>query len=135
MVLGAMNHLSLTVRDRDASKPFYDAVLGFMGYTIVEDTDILTLWWNPQAGAVAIASAKPTSHPTHDRYSPGLHHFAFNADQREQVDALYDRLQTIGATILDPPAEYPQYAPGYYALYFADPDGIKLELVHMPTLP
>ena len=36
---------------------------------------------------------------------------------------------------LDPPAEYPLYAPGYYAVFFADPDGLKLEFVHMPNPP
>ena len=36
---------------------------------------------------------------------------------------------------LDPPAEYPQYALGYYAVFFADPDGLKLEFVHMPSEP
>lgn len=41
----------------------------------------------------------------------------------------------MNATILDRPAEYNHYAPGYYAIFFADPDGLKLELVHMPTLP
>ena len=39
----------------------------------------------------------------------------------------------IGATILDPPAEY-GYTPGYYAVFFADPDGIKLEVVFEPEL-
>ena len=38
----------------------------------------------------------------------------------------------VGATVLDPPAEYPQYGPGYYAVFFADPDGIKLECVYLP---
>jgi glyoxylase I family protein len=33
--------------------------------------------------------------------------------------------------VLDAPREYPEYVPGYYAVFFADPDGIKLELVHI----
>ncbi len=39
-----------------------------------------------------------------------------------------------GITVLDPPAEYPEYGPQYYAVFFADPDGMKLEVVHEPTL-
>ena len=39
-------------------------------------------------------------------------------------------LQQIGARILDPPAVY--YQPNYYAVFFADPDGLKLELVFNP---
>ena len=37
-----------------------------------------------------------------------------------------------GATILDPPAEYPDYGKGYYAVFFADPDGMKLEYAFTP---
>jgi len=41
----------------------------------------------------------------------------------------------MGIAILDAPAEYPEYAPGYYAVFFADPDGLKLEFVHTPVWP
>jgi glyoxylase I family protein len=135
MALGTMNHLSITVSDRDKSEPFYDAVLTFMGYEQVERNEEFTMWWSPPAGAILIGAASPDCmNKQHDRYSPGLHHLAFNADNREQVDNLYQRLLEMNATILDAPAEYPQYAEGYYAVFFADPDGIKLELVHMPNV-
>jgi len=68
----------------------------------------------------------------HDRYSPGLHHLAWSAGSRDDVDRLHDLLREIGATVLDPPAEYPQYGADYYAVFFADPDGLKLEFVHWP---
>ena len=45
---------------------------------------------------------------------------------------LHELLLGIAAVILDPPADYPAYGPGYYALFFADPDGLKLEFVHFP---
>jgi len=136
MTLGTMNHLGLTVSNLEKSEPFYEAILGFMGYQQVEKNETFIMWWLQNAGAILISSANPNSpNKFHDRYSPGLHHLAFNADSREQVDSLYKLIQEIGATVLDPPAEYNQYAPGYYAVFFADPDGIKLELVHMPNLP
>jgi predicted lactoylglutathione lyase len=68
----------------------------------------------------------------HDRYSPGLHHFALQAESRADVDALYKLLLEIKATILDAPADYPEYGKGYYALMFADPDGLKFEFVFEP---
>ena len=68
----------------------------------------------------------------HDRYAPGLHHIAFSADSREAVDTFHHFLRADGITVLDPPAEY-DYRPGYYAVFFADPDGLKLELVHTPS--
>lgn len=136
MTLGTLNHLSLTVSDRSKSEPFYNAILEFMGYQQVEKNDQFIMWWSKDVGAILIYAANPDSpNKLHDRYSPGLHHLAFNADSREQVDNLYNLILELGATVLDPPAEYNKYAPGYYAVFFADPDGIKLELVHMPNLP
>jgi len=58
-----------------------------------------------------------------------VHH---GANERAHVDALHRELLAHGATILDPPREYPEYVSGYYAVFFADPDGMKLELVHIP---
>ena len=68
-----------------------------------------------------------------DRSRCGVHHLAFHADSREDVDAFHDFLVQLGATVLDPPAEY-DYTPGYYAVFFEDPDGLKLEVVYEPEL-
>jgi catechol 2,3-dioxygenase-like lactoylglutathione lyase family enzyme len=67
-----------------------------------------------------------------DRYRVGLHHLAFKAKDRADVDELYRLLVREHVTILDPPAEYPEYGAQYYAVFFADPDGMKLEVVHFP---
>jgi glyoxylase I family protein len=66
------------------------------------------------------------------RQSPGVHHIAFAAPTRLAVDDLYQTLSAMHATVLDPPRDYPQYEPGYYAVFFLDPDGIKLEYVFTP---
>lgn len=133
---GAIHHLDLTVKDPWASRSFYAAVLGFMGYREVADHergfdyDLET----PEGFAsIGIMKASgPHADRLHDRYSPGLHHVAWMAESREDVDALHARLLEIGATILDPPADYPRYGDGYYAVFFADPDGLKLEYVYKP---
>ena len=83
--------------------------------------------------AITIMRAKgPGAVRRHDRYSPGLHHLALRAKSRAAVDVLHAKLVTAGATILDAPAEYPEYGAGYYAVFFADPDGVKLEYVFTP---
>jgi catechol 2,3-dioxygenase-like lactoylglutathione lyase family enzyme len=64
-------------------------------------------------------------------FAPGLHHFAFNADSRADVDRFHRLLVERDVEILDPPASY-DYEPGYYAVFFKDPNGLKLELVHVP---
>jgi glyoxylase I family protein len=134
---GTINHVDLTVRDPDISRPFYEAVLGFMGYRQVSahprgyDFDLE----RPGGGfcSVGIMRAEGGGRTrAHDRYSPGLHHLAWSAESRGDVDRLHALLLDIGATVLDAPADYPAYGPGYYAVFFADPDGLKLEFMHWP---
>lgn len=134
MKLGAINHIALTVSNLDCSEAFYNALLGFLGYEQGEKTPQFILWASSN-GVITISPSNPESlNKKHDRYSPGLHHLAFSADSREDVDRLYQYLLEQGIEILDPPGEY-NYLPGYYALYFLDPDGIKLEVTHIPNWP
>lgn len=135
-VLGLLHHLDLTVRDPWASAAFYDAVLGFMGYRRCRADERGIDWCHgapdrlPSIGLVRATG--PNAGRAHDRYSPGLHHVAFRAASRDAVDALHRLLISIGAHVLDPPADYPAYGSGYYAVMFADPDGLKLEFVYEP---
>lgn len=134
--LGTLNHLRLTVSDIPHAKRFYTPLLEFLGYRLVERSKtriayaIPTVTGNLQWMIFSVMKLDARN-ATHDRYSPGLHHLALNADSREQVDAFYRLLKKTGAEVLDPPAEY-HYEPGYYAVFFSDPDGFKLELVHVP---
>ena len=133
---GMVHHVDLTVLDPERSRPFYECVLGFMGYRRVSagargyDFDL-----ERQDGgfcSIGVMRAEGRArNRRHDRYSPGLHHLAWSAESREDVDRLHELLRRIGATILDAPAEYPEYGAGYYAVFFADPDGLKLEFVHL----
>jgi len=131
-----IHHIDLTVKDARASRAFYESVLGFMGYHLADahangyDFDLRD---GEAFCSIGILSGRgENADRTHDRYSAGLHHIAWNAASREDVDAIYTHLLRIGASILDPPAAYPRYGPTYYAVFFADPDGLKLEYVHKP---
>ena len=128
---GQMHHLDLTVGDLERSKPFYELVLGFLGYRCVKDTAEVIVWDLTLPDGVCGIAIRPAHRAReHDRYTVGLHHFAWNAENRQDVDRLHQRLVAAGATILDAPAVYPQYGTGYYAVFFADPDGLKLEFCH-----
>ena len=133
---GAVHHIDLTVRDPWASRDFYAAVLGFIGYRqAAEHPRGFDFDCEGPGGFCSIGLVRaegPNAARTHDRYSPGLHHMAWTAESREDVDRLYDLLREIGAEVLDAPADYPRYGAGYYAVFFADPDGLKLEYVFKP---
>jgi len=138
MLRGSINHLDLTVSDLSVSEPFYDSVLGYLGFARLEPPPGTTSdrpTWHAKDPAqrlfsIALCRARSGARP-HDRFTPGLHHLAFQADSRDDVDRCHRFLLDRKVTILDPPADYPQYWPVYYAVFFADPDGLKLEFVYM----
>ena len=134
MSRGAFHHVDLTVSDVTASARVYGPVLEFLGYTQVKDTLEACEWdlrgREPFGASLGIRAARAVH--AHDRYAPGLHHLAWRAASRDEVDHLYLLLLEKGIQVLDPPAHYPQYAGDYYAVFFGDPNGIKLELVYAP---
>lgn len=133
MQSGFINHLDLTVSDMDLSCAFYDKVLGRLGFSQSNEYqgDVPSWELREKDSAMSIGLHKARSVTRHDRNSAGLHHLAFHLSSRGSVDNFYDFLIREQVQILDPPAEY-DYTPGYYALFFTDPDGIKLELVYEP---
>ena len=122
-----IDHLVIRVSDLDRSKRFYDAVLGFMGFELEWDLgDVVgwnngvTMFWIGQADAAG-------KRHKHRAGEVGYHHYAFELAERAQVDELYAFLQAQKVEIVDPPAAYPSYGEGYYAVFFLDPDGLRLE--------
>ena len=144
-VRGPLCHVDLSVSDPDRAIPFYEAFFRALGYRRFEidapdfqgDRPRRAAWFHPSAGGAAFGvEVRPaTSDQRHDRYAPGLHHMAFHAESRDAVDEIHARVRDAGGTVLDPPTDYsgqPGYTEGYYAVFFADPDGVKLEVVHEP---
>ena len=131
-----VHHLDLVVRSIERSLPFYRDLLGPLGWHglgEVEGERGETIWYLTGPGtSIGIRAAQPAQVGAgYDRYSPGMHHVAFEALSRSVVDERAEWLQNQGAEIESGPKEY-GYIPGYYAVFFYDPDGMKLEVVHVP---
>jgi glyoxylase I family protein len=139
MSRACISHIALTVSDLSRSTEFYERIFRFMGYMpvlVLEATQQamktqLKSWVRPGYSISIRPSKGEFAHRLHDRNSPGFNHMAFYAEGRSDVDALHKLLKEIGAQVLDPPAEYP-YSPGYFAVYFTDPDGLKFEFAYVP---
>jgi catechol 2,3-dioxygenase-like lactoylglutathione lyase family enzyme len=131
---GWIHHIDITVSDVARATEFYDRVLPLMGFARAADCDDGPIWAGSQM-ELGLQRARPASLRAHDRYSPGLHHLAFGAPDRGAVDRAYEELLALGVEVLDAPATYEGYAPGYYAVFFLGPDGVKLEYVHTPRWP
>ena len=133
MLTAGVHHVDLVVTSIVRSLPFYRDLLAPLGYhriAEVEGERGETIWYlgGPD---VAIGLREAQTAGGYDRYRVGLHHLAFGAWSRAVVDERAEWLLERGAVIESGPAEY-GYKPGYYAVFFYDPDGIKLEIVHVP---
>lgn len=129
-----MQHIELTVNDLIRSAAFYGDVLGVLGYRRLR-IDMETALWQVDFEdgthcTIGLRQAKDAREPA--SAAAGLGEFAWAAANRGEVDRLHERLREIGAAILEPPAVHPEYEPGFYAVFFADPDGLRLSLAHTP---
>ena len=136
--MDAIDHLDLVVTSLERSLDFYRGLLQPLGFVregeIAGERGERVVYLNPigPGAAVSLRERQSDAHevPYH-RYAIGLHHLAFAVRSRAVVDERAAWLRDRGATIESGPREY-DYTPGYYAVFFYDPDGIKLEILHRP---
>jgi catechol 2,3-dioxygenase-like lactoylglutathione lyase family enzyme len=122
-VLG-VDHISIRVSDFKKSKAFYAKLFGFLGFEPMEHYEDAAGWSNGKTRFwIGEADAEGKKHK-HRIGDIGFHHYAFELGSRAEVDALGAFVVKLGAQIVDPPAEYYD---DYYAVFFLDPDGLKLE--------
>ena len=135
MRTSGVHHVDLVVSSIERSLPFYRELLGPLGFHRigqVEGERGETIWYFGGPGS-SIGVRQAQSLGGIDRYRVGLHHVAVAAPSRAVVDERHEWLVSTGTEIETPPQEY-TYMPGYYAVFFYDPDGIKLEIVHVAGL-
>ena len=125
-----VHHLIINATDLERSRPFYAWLMPRLGYPGVHH-EVGASGWFGQAGSFWVKQAHVDG-PGFDKDRVGLCEIAFRAGSRAEVDGLAGALGDAGVPVLHPPRAYDQYVPGYYAVFFTDPDGIKLELVHIP---
>ena len=130
--MAGIDHTIITVNNYEHSCRFYGWLMPKIGYTDGEhDYGTMKGWMGKGMSFwVKKADARFAS-DTFNKDRVGLCEIAFKGDNRAQIDALAKDIEVQDGKILDPPKEY-DYAPGYYAVFFSDPDGIKLEVVHIP---
>lgn len=146
---GALSHLDVSAGDPPRSIRFYDALLTALGYRRWSGERLPDAWQGPEprratwsvktaAGRFAIEvrpARAEAAHRRYDRTEPGPHHLAFHAADRDTVHAVESAVRAAGGEVLDPATDYgdhPAYSPGYFAVFFADPDGFKVEVAYIP---
>ncbi|MCX6803258.1 MAG: VOC family protein [Candidatus Diapherotrites archaeon] len=123
-----LGHVKLSVSDFEKSKEFYKQLFKKLGFEQVSYSERSVGWITKEGFGIWIASAK-TLTPNYKFAAPGLHHLCFKAISEEEVNEVYEMIK--GKTIVfDPPQRYSDYTDKYYAVFFADPDGMKLEVAY-----
>ena len=131
MEINGIAHVMLTVGDFARCRPFYERLLPFLGLRpVLQSDDFFYCVGGRTAFGIQPADAAHRGERFVQARS-GLHHVCFRARERADVDAVHRFLVEVGATIVHPPEEG-AWAPGYYSVLFEDPDGIRLEVNHVP---
>jgi catechol 2,3-dioxygenase-like lactoylglutathione lyase family enzyme len=124
-------HIHLNVNRFAECVAFYDELMPHLGLRVVHHSEEFVYYVGGRTGyAISRADPKYADEP-HDARRPGLHHYCFRARSREDVDEVHDFVVGLGARIIRAPEDGP-WAPGYYSCSFLDPDGIRLEVNHVP---
>jgi catechol 2,3-dioxygenase-like lactoylglutathione lyase family enzyme len=135
-VLVGLGHVDLVCRDLERSLAFYLGVFGPLGLggratfpgELGEEIHYLR-FPAPGSGSIGLRQASgPEAEQRFELYAPGLHHVALTVESRDDVDAAHAAAEAAGATVLHPPKAWPQYHPRYYATFFLDPDGFRIEV-------
>ena len=116
-----IDHISIRVSNYEKSKAFYGRLFEFLGFEISDEYPNTIGWTN---GKTRYWIAPAEGRKKNRIGDVGLHHYAFELRNRKDVDALQAFLKDERVRIVDPADEYYD---DYYAVFFLDPDGIKLE--------
>ena len=132
MLLG-LGHVDLVCSDVERSIAFYEQVLGPLGLGNAavfegERGESIHYLRFPATGSGSIGLRQAFEQQDFALYAPGLHHVAFAVGSRADVDTAHAGAVAAGAEILHPPREFPQYRQDYYATFFLDPDGFRIEV-------
>ncbi len=133
-----IDHIQITVKDLDAAEAFYDRLMPILGFDLAHkakgkvpahEFEVVEYYHPTLIFAINSPRSAFKNDSIHRRKPGALHHIAFKASSRNEIDELYPLIKAAGAQIVDVPKFYPQHGESYYALFFKDQEGIKYELV------
>ncbi len=126
-------HIQLTVRDPARCVPFWERLCHFLEMSTLIRADDIVYCIGSRTGILVRGAPEDKRDRPFDQDRPGLHHLCFRARSREDVDAIGKFVAgELQAPIVHPPEDGSQFAPGYYSVLFEDPDGIRVEVNHVP---
>jgi catechol 2,3-dioxygenase-like lactoylglutathione lyase family enzyme len=132
-MLVGLGHVDLVCRDLERSLVFYAAVFGPLGLEPPalfdgERGEQIHYLRFPAVGSGSIGLRQAQSEQEFELYAPGFHHLALAVETAADVDNAHAAVVAAGGEVLHAPRLWPEYHPDYYATFFLDPDGFRLEV-------
>lgn len=132
-ILGTLHHVEIYVSNLEATKSFWGWLLEALDYAIFQEWDCGISYLQGDTYIVFVQVEDRFQTPAYHRCRVGLNHLAFHAPTKEIIDNITQTLRAKGLTILYPDRHPYAGGPDYYAVFFEDPDRIKVEIVHSFT--
>ena len=132
----SLYHVQINVGDPVATIPFYRALFGYLEYTTIMETPDMLGVSNGGTNFWVIATPAERRGAGFHRKNIGLNHLCFGVRERDEVDRFVREFMTAHelTALYDSPREYPEYHAGYYAVFFEDPDRLKIEVAYVPGI-
>ena len=124
-----VHHIELNVSSLSASKFFYAHFLPHLGYSLFQEWPEGFSYKLGSSYLVFVQTEKQFLQTSYHRKQTGLNHLAFHATSSEQVDEMTRKMRQLGARILYEDRHPYAAGPNTYAVFFEDPDRMKLEIV------
>lgn len=127
-----LGHLQINVKNQEASFPFYKDLFKYFEYEFMSDDKGYFGVTNGTVDFWIMATEDKYKNNTFHHKNPGLNHICFRVNSKEDVDKFCNEFlkpRNISG-LYNTPKLFPEYAPDYYAVYFEDPDKIKLEVTY-----
>jgi catechol 2,3-dioxygenase-like lactoylglutathione lyase family enzyme len=118
------DHIDLRVKDMEVARKFYGKFLPQLGFVHESPGEDFHTFYSAGGDKPSefFGFTKDKNHQANGT------RIAFWADTREEVDRLAKVVRDAGGRTLEGPENCADYSPGYYAFFFEDPDGNKLEI-------
>ena len=125
-----LGHLGVNVHDVQHAKAYYDMLMPLLEYEpFLCETDQFAYRPSGSKAGTYLFFYPALEAGGFSRHRIGLQHLAFTVRSRSAVHKVHEKVEKLGSKVIHPPQEFPQYHPGYYAMFWQSPDGLMLEAV------
>jgi catechol 2,3-dioxygenase-like lactoylglutathione lyase family enzyme len=133
VAINGIAHIQLTVNDPDRCIPFWEKLCHFLEMKTLIKGDDVVYCIGSRTGVLVRGAPEDRRDRPFDQDTAGLHHLCFRAREHDDIDTIHEFVsQELGAKVVHPPEDGSHFAPGYYSVLFEDPDGIRIEVNHVP---